>query len=277
MALRRQYPVASVMVMVIAALVMLSGCTQSHLSARPQPHSVAPPAIDSQIDPLLKKYGLHRAAPTVESTRTEVLSSMEFDIYAEVSKAVGFDLTPFRQRPLGWASVKLRETSNGTPDNPSAVAYFPVDRGKVVGAVLFAPGYIPGAGALSDHYMFAVQGMVPTHLVFDGVRQVDVVGPWNGHDWAHRATLDSTGIARVLAMLRSSELRAGDESGVLGDEEYMLVLRYDDGITARVSIVTKRKTGKTFVSYELASFHRTYFVPPASLKPFVKSVLAAST
>ena len=273
--------VSVVVLLAVAAVLQLpAGCSQapsatsSTLAAGASKSAAATPTVDAQIDRLLRKYDLHRAAATEESTHSVPASGFWFASYIDASRAIGMDLTRFEGKPLLRENVRLQERSDGDASHPPALASFLVYRNSVVGAGLALPGYDGGVTPLSDHSVFAVTGLSPSNLDFSEVRKAEILGPWSGKDWTRRVSLDASQTARLFELLHASPRSKGARNSVEGDEEYMFILTYASGPEVRVRLFTKRGTGATFVTYDASAFEGTYFSPPSSLRPFVRSVLA---
>jgi hypothetical protein len=129
--------------------------------------------------------------------------------------------------------------------------------------------------SLADRSQFLPAGLTPEHLTFDGVKSLEVTGPWNGNGWSRRVTYrDSSDVARVTGLLVEAMAQKGERYGVEGDEEYMLVLHYFDGAVVRVRLVTKRGTGDTFVTYDTDPLWNWHYLPPDSLELEVKAALS---
>ena len=250
--------------------VLFSGCaTRVDLAASPSPRSVA-----QQTAALLAKYGLH---PSDSGSLTKVslgdAGTLPFTLDAVASLAIGLDMTTYAGKQVGLLKVPLKERSQAIPGNIEA--FFVVSGAEVVGAYMVEDGYVPGVVPLTERDEFAPPGLSPQHLTFDGVKSVEIVGPWaDPNGWKNDKSVSSpTAVKTLLALLAASVTKQGERFGVDGDEEYMILLTYDSGAVVRARLTTKRGTGETFLTFDPDAFGNWYYMPPTGLKTYVKSLL----
>ena len=107
-------------------------------------------------------------------------------------------------------------------------------------------GYVPGVVSLAERDMFAPAKLSPEKLAFDDVSSIEVMGPWADGDWKKHAKMSNpAGVERILTLLESSVGRRGMRHGVEGDEEYMILITYQDGAIIRANLTTKHGSGAT--------------------------------
>jgi hypothetical protein len=252
------------------AAVTLSACA-SGVDLKAPSGSAGP--LQRQVQALLSRYDLH-AAGSGETKRVSFPAPGEepFVLYARASASIGLDLRGCAGKSVDLLAVPLAQRSQGGAIH----AYFVIDGAKVVGAYLVLDEYVPGIVSLSDKREFLPAGLTAEHLTFDGVKSIEITGPWNGDGWGNHATYRTADdVTRLTSLLTASTAERGERSGVEGDEEYMLLMHYADGAVIRVRLVTKRGTRDTFVTFDTDPLWEWHYLPPASLKVEVKSALAA--
>jgi hypothetical protein len=275
--------------------VLLSGCA-SHGAAPKPSASPASPAI-RQADELLDRYGLTPSgAWTWEHAKLE---PEPFNFIRSASKSIGLDLRGYAGKQVVLLKVLLqghsqawngREAPSPAPSPAQTTqadqqaeslrdrmgdinAWFVVDGDKVVGAYLVLVGYAPGIVSLKDRYEFMPADLAPQHLEFKGLKRVEVIGPWARGDWQESKRLSDGQTARLLSLIAASRLQQGERLGGPGDEEYAIIFTYNDGARVMAELMTKRKSGATFLSFDPGPFARYHYLPPDDFKPFVKSLL----
>ena len=136
-------------------------------------------------------------------------------------------------------------------------------------------GDVPGVVPFTERDEFAPPDLSPQHLAFDGVKSVEIVGPWaDPNGWKNDKSVSSpTAVKTLLTLLAASVTRKGARFGVDGDEEYMILLTYNSGAVVRARLTTKRGTGETFLTFDPDAFSNWNYLPPAGLKTYVKFVL----
>jgi hypothetical protein len=262
---------ALALVLLALAGVLLGGCG----SSRPlQPSaSTTAASLNRQADTLLAKYGLHPSgsARSVPVTFGKA-GSLPFVLYATASKSTGLDLSGYAGKRVWLLMVPFKERSQVSEANVRA--YFVVDHDTVVGAYMVLDGYAPGVESLAERSDFAPPSLSPEHPVFEAVKSIEIVGPWTGTDWRRSVVLsDPAEVEKTLSLLAASVGQRGTRYGVRGDEEYMLLINYRDGVVVRASLTTKRRSGATFLTFDPGAFFVWHYLPPAQLKAHVKSVL----
>lgn len=267
-----------VALILVFATPLLAGCAAIEdepvapsPSIPPQSSEASAAAIQMRISELLSSYSLKPdGSLKKEWSRLSAKDDLPLALYAEASAQIGLDPTPWADREVWVYSTKVDEKML---EGGSARAYFLVGDGAVVGAYLAIDELIPGVVALNNSEYFAPPKLSPKNLDFSGAQSVEVIGPWMGSDWKESATLTGEEADEFLSLLAQSTRRRGDRFGVVGDEEYMFIIKFNNGSVVRARLTTKRDGTPTFVTFSSMPYENWYYTPPVGLKPRVKSLL----
>jgi hypothetical protein len=166
---------------VLMLVLIFSGCTKDNGSGLKVESDLT--TINGQAENLLKKYDLH---PKGEAKEQTLKLEGNFELLNEVSKEIGFDLSGYKSKEIKSLVYTLEETSQ---DNSGPVkAYVLLDR-VILGAYLILDGYVPGVVSLNDRSYFMPKSLTPNVLEFQGVKKVEIAGPWEQNQWKHQLIL----------------------------------------------------------------------------------------
>jgi len=261
----------SVLVTSLALVLALSGCAGSALTAPPKapavPRSSALAMAQVEAVALMKRYDVHPVGSPEVSQELLGKPDMMTGPCCGASQAIGLDLNAHIGERLTLMSYLLRERNQAREGTITANFY--VARGHVVGAWLDLWGYKGGGPALSDHSLFMPPGdLTPTHLVFEGVRSIDLAAGNDPQGVIH----DPATIRRLLAMISASKrLRAVDDIGA--DDAYFLTLTHTTGAVTDIRIERPAKGGALFITFfhpdSLADIH---LAPAPGMIRFIDSL-----
>ena len=245
-----------VAIVLVVSVAFLGGCQST--------------PIDTEARDLLDKYNLHPISSPTE--RKAKLNKFTFELINSASKDIGFDLLAYQENELKTLSYLLNERSQGREGK--IFANFIYRDKKIVGAFLTLSDYMPGIGSLKDRSSFAPGKLAPDNLVFEEVYKIELLGPWNQHDWENKAELkEPQEIDSFISRFRQSVQRRGYSSPTIDDEEYVIIFYYSDGPIIRARLYTNSKTRKTIMRMDPDIFSKWHYIPPEELKTYISKNL----
>jgi hypothetical protein len=191
--------------------------------------------------------------------------------WIRLSKRIGLDPGAYVGQRVSEVSYTLQERDQA--EDGTITAVFLVTHERVVAAELALSGYRGGRGtALNDHEQFAAPGLSADHLTFAGVKSVLVYA--EDQTPGGSVTLGTPAkFRKLLTLVAASKPRAGDSSGVVGDEEYDFELTYANGAIIRCHLVTPKRGGATFLV--INTLTGVQFDPAPDLKKYVKGLVTS--
>jgi hypothetical protein len=255
----------ALLVLFIAVTTIVTSCGVADSTSEPEPGQ-------TQALHLMAEHNLHPSDSQPASLQFVLeANSIPFQSMATASSVVGLDLTKHAGEKVELLTYLLNEKSQANMGEIKAC--FVVSEGHVVGAWLALEGYVGGVLSLNERSQFLPSGLASDSLVFQGVKSVNVLGPWTVINWKSEVELsDPESIKRLLTSLEASKKQNGVRFSVQGDEEYAMRINYETGEVVLVSLTTKSGSADTFLTF--SPFADCYFIPSDELKPYVKDLLA---
>lgn len=253
-----------VLVAVLMLLVTLLGCTKDNGADLKADSNFSP--LSGQAENLLSKYDLH-----IKDVAKEQTFKLEgnFELLNEASQEIGFDLSGYKGKEVKALVYDLKETSqdNGGPVKACVL----LDR-AIIGAYVILDGYVPGVVSLNDRSSFMPKGLTANDLEFNGVKKVEIKGPWEQSQWIHQLTLSNSNDLDSFLNLVSKSIPVQQNKRYIPPAsvaEYIIILYFEDGQVVRGRLYL----GGDFTKLTLNPFSNWSYDTSNELRTFVERSL----